>query len=156
MFVSAYQSYLFNAAISTRAREGPLNSPIIGDMLVFSDGKMDRVTQFHLAAADRQVERGRAVLALFIPGSKVEEWEWASPRVIELLEEKGIDHSHFRQAQDMVGASFQGFSRPVRLSTRISVTVQEKDVQLQFTLDPGQYATTVCREFMKNDPLCLV
>jgi tRNA pseudouridine13 synthase len=156
MFVSAFQSYLFNAALSARGREGSLITPSVGDMVVFSDGKIDTVTQALLPAARMQVERGRAVPALFIPGSRVEEWERASPRVIELLEEHGITPSHFLQVQDVVGASFQGFSRPILLSTKISSYVERADVHLQFTLDPGQYATTVCRELMKSDPLCLV
>jgi tRNA pseudouridine13 synthase len=156
MFVSAFQSFLFNEALSARGRDGSLHTPLADDMLVFSDGKVDRVTAALLPAARMQVERGRAVPALFIPGSRVEEWERASPRVIELLEERGITYSHFRAAQDKVGASFQGFFRPISLSTSISSCIEGKDAHLEFTLAPGQYATTVCREFMKSDPLTLV
>jgi Uncharacterized conserved protein len=156
MFVSAFQSYLFNAAVSVRCREGSLLSPREGDMLVFADGKMDRVTSSLLPAARIQVERGRAVPALFIPGSRIEDWQRASPRVIELLDEHGITPSHFQKAQEVVGTSFQGFSRSIRLSTAITPRIEGNDVYLQFTLPPGTYATTVCREYMKSDPLHLI
>ncbi|MDD1676022.1 MAG: tRNA pseudouridine(13) synthase TruD, partial [Methanomicrobiales archaeon] len=69
MFVSAYQSYLFNSALSARCREGtPLTTPVKGDVLVFSDGRTDRVTPRLLPAAQLQLERRRACLGLFIPG----------------------------------------------------------------------------------------
>jgi tRNA pseudouridine13 synthase len=29
-------------------------------------------------------------------------------------------------------------------------------VRLSFELPPGQYATTVCREYMKGDPLTMI
>ncbi|HQJ39316.1 MAG TPA: tRNA pseudouridine(13) synthase TruD, partial [Methanoregulaceae archaeon] len=29
-------------------------------------------------------------------------------------------------------------------------------VTLAFSLQPGQYATTVCREYMKTDPLAMI
>ncbi len=156
MFVSAFQSFLFNAALSARAREGSLLHPLTGDMLIFSDEKTDYVTSALLPAARIQVERGRAHPALFIPGSRIEEWKQASPRVIELLEGQELTPSHFREAEIVVGTAFQGFSRPIRLCTAISPQVGEQDVHLKFSLDPGQYATTVCREFMKSDPLSLV
>jgi tRNA pseudouridine13 synthase len=157
MFVSAFQSYLFNAALSVRGREeGALVLPVVGDMLIFADGKTDRVTPSLLPAALLQVVRGRATPALFIPGSRVEEWKNASPRVVEILEEHEITPDHFRQAQDAVGTAFSGFHRPLSLSTAISSRIEENDVYLHFTLAPGQYATTVCRELTKGNPLSLI
>jgi tRNA pseudouridine13 synthase len=156
MFVSAFQSYLFNAALSVRYRTGSLLAPSPGDMLLFTDGKIDRVTPAQLPAARIQMERGRAIPALYVPGAQKEDWMDASPRVVELLEERGITSSHFQRAQDVVGTSFQGFSRPLYLRTTISHGIEGDDVYLQFSLAPGQYATTVCRELMKTDPLSLV
>ncbi|MDD1678850.1 MAG: tRNA pseudouridine(13) synthase TruD [Methanomicrobiales archaeon] len=157
MFVSAFQSYLFNAALSARGKEGSsLTIPVVGDFLVFADGRTDQVTPGLLSAALLQVERGRAVPALFIPGSRVEEWKRASPRVLQILEERGITPAHFQRAQKVVRAAFQGFHRPIVLSTPISSQIDGADVHLEFTLAPGQYATTVCRELMKGDPLSLV
>jgi tRNA pseudouridine13 synthase len=156
MFVSAFQSYLFNAALSARAREEEsLAVPTAGDLLLFSDGKTDRVTPSLLPAARMQVERGRAVPALYIPGSRQEEWRLTSERVLRILDSHGITPDHFRRAQEIVGTAFKGFSRPIRLSTTVSSYVDRNDVYLHFTLAPGQYATTLCRELMKSDPLTL-
>jgi len=40
----------------------------------------------------------------------------------------------------------------VALTTEIASRIEEDEVVLEFCLGPGQYATTVCREFMKADP----
>lgn len=156
MFVSAYQSYLFNVALSVRGRENLPSIPIAGDMLIFSDEKTDLIIPPLLPAARIQVARGRANLALFIPGSREEEWQRASPRVLDILEARDITPSNFRLAQDIVGTSFQGFSRPIGLTTTISSHIERDDVYMHFILSPGQYATTVCRELMKSDPLSLI
>jgi tRNA pseudouridine13 synthase len=34
--------------------------------------------------------------------------------------------------------------------------VEDRSVGLSFDLGPGQYATTVCREYMKGDPLTMI
>ncbi|MDD1678129.1 MAG: tRNA pseudouridine(13) synthase TruD, partial [Methanomicrobiales archaeon] len=157
MFVSAYQSYLFNSALSARCREGtPLTTPVEGDVLVFSDGRTDRVTPRLLPAARLQLERRRACLGLFIPGSRPEDWKTASPKACEILAERGIASDNFRKASEFTGTAFQGFHRVIGLSTDIMSKIEGNDVHLGFTLLPGQYATTVCREFMKTDPLTLI
>jgi tRNA pseudouridine13 synthase len=157
MFVSAFQSFLFNSALSARCREEQsLQQPLEGDLLVFSDTKTDQVTSPLLPAARLQVDRGRAKLALFIPGSRQEDWRRASHRVQEILLEHELTPAHFMAAQDFVGTAFQGFHRPIRLTTDIISQTEGTNVHLRFILPPGQYATTVCRECMKTDPLSLV
>jgi tRNA pseudouridine13 synthase len=157
LFVSAFQSYIFNSALSARCEEGlSLYEPVEGDMLVFSTGRTDCVTSSLLPAAQLQVQRGRARPALFIPGSRPEDWKIASPRACEILAEHGITPEHFSHVQDFVSTAFQGFHRVISLSTDISSRTEGNDVHLRFTLAPGQYATTVCREFMKSDPLSLI
>ena len=45
MFVSAFQSYLFNCALSQRFDDGyTLNDPLPGDRLIFANGRTDTVT----------------------------------------------------------------------------------------------------------------
>ncbi len=45
MFVSAFQSYLFNCALSQRFDEGhTLTEPLVGDRLIFANGRTDTVT----------------------------------------------------------------------------------------------------------------
>ena len=49
MFVSAYQSYLFNRALSQRIDDGySLTDPLAGDRLIFANGRTDTVTAEHL------------------------------------------------------------------------------------------------------------
>ncbi len=157
LFVSAYQSYLFNCALTERCESGaPLNIPVAGDHLIFADKRTDLVTEPQLPAARLQVARGRATIALQIPGARKEEWATVSLLVRGALEEQAITPQSFRDAQEFVGTAFQGFCRPIRLTTAIAARVEGQNVFLEFLLDPGQYATLICREYMKSDPLSLI
>jgi tRNA pseudouridine13 synthase len=51
---------------------------------------------------------------------------------------------------------FEGASRAISLSTAVTAAPGENFVHLSFTLSPGQYATTICREYMKADPLVMI
>lgn len=159
MFVSAFQSYLFNIALSARWEDGlPLGEPRMGDLLLFSSGRMERVTRVNLKDALIHCGRGRAEPALCIPGAS-DDPDWPVPPVVQqILEEKGIDATGFRDASEFVKTSYRGFCRPVKLATAIhqEVHAEAREVLLEFALKPGQYATTVCREFTKSDPLQMV
>ncbi len=157
MFVSAFQSYLFNLALTRRLSRGiSLSTPVPGDTLLFPDGRGDAVTDQNRLAAALQVRRGRARIAIFIPGSKGGEGRSPCPIMRELLDLHGITAEDFASAQKFVKAAFEGASRPIALATRLDARVDGDTVHLAFTLEPGQYATTVCREFMKSDPLTMV
>ena len=158
MFVSAFQSFLFNTLLSRRCGQGiPLGEPAPGDRLLFSDGKEDRVTRENLSAALLQVARKRARIGLFVPGSGPapdhgQDGDPARP----LLKELGISPENFTSASKLVSAAYSGMTRPVALTTEITSQVEGNDVLLGFFLGPGQYATTVCREFMKADPVRMI
>jgi tRNA pseudouridine13 synthase len=157
LFVSAYQSYLFNRALTERCDAGAsLHAPVVGDHLIFLDGRTDVVTEPHLPAARLQVARGRAKIALQIPGSSREEWATTSSLIREILEEQAITPRSFQEAQEFVGISFRGFHRPILLSTTTHASTEGQDVRLEFFLEPGQYATLICREYMKGDPFSLI
>ena len=70
------------------------------------------------------------------------------------------DHRAFskkiRNASGFVGTRFQGANRIIALKTDIEAGCAGDQVLLRFSLQPGQYATTVCREYMKADPLRMV
>jgi len=38
----------------------------------------------------------------------------------------------------------------------VETEVSDANVRLRFTLPPGHYATTVCREYMKADPYVMI
>jgi tRNA pseudouridine13 synthase len=158
LFVSAFQSFLFNTLLSRRCGRGiPLGEPVPGDRLLFPDGKEDRVTRENLGAAALQVARRRARIGLFVPGSGPGPGpgQDGDPARL-LLEELGITPEGFAFASELVSAAYSGMTRPVALTTEIASRVEGNDLLLGFLLGPGQYATTVCREFMKADPVRMI
>ncbi|HUU75911.1 MAG TPA: tRNA pseudouridine(13) synthase TruD [Methanoregulaceae archaeon] len=158
MFVSAFQSFLFNKALSARIEEGrELNIPSPGDRLIFEGGREDRVTTGNMRGAMEQCKRGRCRIAIFMQGSRP--FSPIGPddtTMASLMEMHGITPEHFRQASEYVKTRFEGAFRPVSLSTDISTEINGKDLSLAFSLPPGQYATTICREFMKADPIAMI
>jgi tRNA pseudouridine13 synthase len=155
IFVSAFQSYLFNCGLSDRMAAGyALDEPVPGDLLLFPDGKTDIVTARAQRAATIQVRRGRACIAISLPGAAPD--RSTSQGVRHLLDEKGLTPESFRRASAFVGTAFAGTARSVALVAEIETRIEGDAIFLGFTLGPGQYATTVCREYMKADPICMV
>jgi len=158
MLVSAYQSLLFNKALSLRMAEaGSFSEPLPGDRLLFLNGREDRVSAATAGNARIQVARGRCRIAIRMPGCSDKELPCADTTAMEqFLSEDGIQKSDFCTASDLVHARFDGAMRPAALSTTITATLEGDRVTLAFSLQPGQYATTVCREYMKTDPLAMI
>ena len=158
MFVSAYQSSLFNRALSLRIDAGQgLSLPVPGDRLLFAQGREDRVGEQTVSNARLQIARGRCRIAIRMPGCGDPGIPGNDTLVMErLLEEDGIGRDDFCRAADVVHARFDGASRPIALAAEVDSLVSRDVVRLSFSLEPGQYATTVCREYMKADPLFMV
>lgn len=158
MFVSAYQSYIFNCALSRRFDDGHLlNEPVAGDKLIFANGRTDTATAANLATVGIHIRRGRCTVALFMPGR---EQAASSPAVdpitASLLAEAEITGEDFARAAAFVHTKFDGAYRPIALKTEIHHEVEGSALKLNFTLPPGHYATTVCREYMKADPAQMI
>jgi len=158
MFVSAFQSFLFNEALSARLEAGlSLSDPFPGDRLLFRNGREDVVTSGNVAAAALHIRRGRCGIAIFMPGREPFHPSSGSEQVMAgILSDRSIGPDQFRNASDFVRTAFSGALRPVALQTEVAASVATTDVTLSFTLPPGHYATTVAREFMKADPLQMV
>jgi tRNA pseudouridine13 synthase len=158
MFVSAFQSYLFNCALSQRFDDGhTLTDPLVGDRLIFANGRTDTVTANNLNAVSLHLGRGRCGIALFMPGKDPVDAKGEGERaIVALLEKYGITTENFRQASAFVHTKFDGAWRPIALKTEIESRLDNNDVRLKFSLPPGHYATTVCREFMKADPVRMI
>ena len=158
MFVSAFQSYLFNEALSQRITQGySLTEPRAGDRLLFLNKKEDVVNSRNIKTALQHISRGRCSIAIFMPGK--EEFHPVSEDeqyIAGLMGERGIGAEQFRQASVFVKTRFDGALRPIALRTEIHSSTEDTRVRLQFTLPPGHYATTVAREFMKADPLQMI
>jgi tRNA pseudouridine13 synthase len=156
MFVSAFQSYLFNCALSTRFDNGiGLNEPVPGDRLIFENGREDFVTAANRTLAERHILRGKCRIAIFMPGSLGDQKSIDSVTG-ELLREHRITAEDFGKAQAFVRTRFNGAVRPISLSTTVETGLEEDTLRLSFALPPGHYATTVCREYMKADPLRMI
>jgi tRNA pseudouridine13 synthase len=158
MFVSAFQSYLFNRVLSQRFDDGfTLNDAIAGDRLLFANGRTDTVTQMNIHAVSLHIRRNRCAVALFMPGKVSFDAKSRGERATgSLLAELCITAQDFERASAFVHTKFDGAWRPITLRTEIEASVDKNDVRLRFSLPPGQYATTVCREFMKSDPLYMI
>ncbi|MDD1691231.1 MAG: tRNA pseudouridine(13) synthase TruD [Methanoregula sp.] len=158
MFISAFQSWLFNCALSQRFDDGhQLTGPVPGDHLVFLNGRTDTVTAANVTAAAMHITRGRCSIAFFMPGKeKAGGGGPVEPVMDALLAERGITPDDFYRASRFVETKFEGAFRPISLRAELESTVTENSVRLKFTLPPGHYATTVCREFMKADPVRMI
>ena len=157
MFVSAFQSYLFNCALSHRLAEGhTLTDPVPGDRLIFANGRTDAVTTANLPAVTLHLARGRCSIALFMPGKEETDAVTGNNAIRDILADRQITAENFRSAAAFVRIKFDGTWRPISLKTSVDASVEETNVHLKFTLPPGHYATTVCREYMKADPIRMV
>jgi tRNA pseudouridine13 synthase len=158
MFVSAFQSYLFNLALSRRLEDGyGLYDPQPGDRLLFANGRTDTVTAENCGAVRIHLKRGRCTIALFMPGKEKFQAKTPGEQVTEaLLTEYRISPEDFARASVFVRTKYEGAWRPVVLRTEIQSTIDEGSLHLRFALPPGHYATTVCREFMKADPVRMI
>jgi len=158
MFVSAFQSYLFNCALSRRFDDGhTLTEPLVGDHLLFANGRTDSVNSNNKHAVSLHLSRGRCSIALFMPGkAPVEAKSDGDNAIAELLADHEITPEDFARASAFVHTKFDGAYRPIALKTDIAVLIDNNDVRLKFSLPPGHYATTVCREFMQADPVRMI
>ncbi len=158
LLVSAFQSYLFNSALSSRIEADlSLTDPEVGDRLLFANGREDIVSARNRQAALLQIRRGRCRIALFIPGSEQVASHGSMDEIMqELMQKAGIDAGNFERASRFVSTKFAGVLRPISLSTDVEADVSAESVRLRFTLPPGHYATTVCREYMKADPYMMI
>ncbi|MDD1703420.1 MAG: tRNA pseudouridine(13) synthase TruD [Methanoregula sp.] len=157
MFVSAFQSYLFNCVLSRRLTDGhTLTDPVVGDRLIFANGRTDAVTPANIPAVSLHLARGRCSIALFMPGKDEIDATTGNDAMREILAEHHVAAADFHRASLFVKTKFDGAWRSIALKTSIESSVEGTDVHLKFTLPPGHYATTVCREYMKTDPLQMI
>jgi len=158
MFVGAFQSWLFNKTLSMRMEEGyGLTEPINGDRLIFTNGREDIVTPQNISTAAVHMKRGRCSVAIMMPGSEPLKTHGPMDEyILGLMGEHQITPEDFARVSELIRTRFRGARRPIALKTDIERVITGTDVKLSFTLPPGHYATTVCREIMKADPLAMI
>ncbi len=139
LYVSAYQSYLFNVVLSRRILETDrdLRRPVDGEILL-------------------SARPGCCPHSIPVPGAGLESMLPRKTRIGEIawnvLEEEGVRPSEFRIPELKVKG--KAHLRPaccVLEEYRFHVGAEES--QVSFKLAPGMYASVALREVVKGDPL---
>jgi len=147
LYVSAYQSYLFNKLLAQRLPT--IHQLEQGDVAYIHRNGACFVVQ------DVQSEQPRADTLTISPtgpmfGSKMLQAEGKpGARENKLLVEEGISLSDF----NVPGVNFNGERRPYRIPLTDASLWWDDGLMMSFSLPPGVYATMVLREVMKVDDL---
>jgi tRNA pseudouridine13 synthase len=141
-------------ALSARCAKGiSLNDVAIGEHLIFANDRIDTVTEKNLPIATQHMKRGRCSIVAWMPGTTLP----VTPGPMEeemfaLMEMNNVSMQSFADASIFTRTNFDGAHRKIVLRTDINSEISGTDVTLRFTLPPGHYATTVCREYMQGSP----
>ncbi len=160
LFVHAWQSLLFNEAVSRRVAAGlGLNRVHVGDRVMGVDDegtKTHIVTPTNQARIQSQVDLGRAVVTAMLPGLTAPLAEGAMGQIEQdVLDDWDVDLADFRVRELPEAASAgrrRGILQPVRgldVAWSPSTPAGPDDPVLSFRLGKGSYATVVLREYMK-------
>ena len=162
LYVHAYQSYLFNLAISERRnREIPLQEPIIGDFIMPPSGEIHTVrpvTKNSLEKAQENVRKGKQRLVMPVIGFDFEHvhFEGQLGEIYQsILDSESISPGQFRLTE-LPALSSRGTFRPLLVNPekiQIAVIEEAEDtpVRIEFDLPKGSYASVILREFIKPD-----
>jgi tRNA pseudouridine13 synthase len=154
LFVHGFQAKLFNRVLSERLVRGlSLAEPAEGDVLLLRGGGVEPVTGANLESARKAVAAGRARVSgpLFGPEAPVASGE---PGEIErrVMSEAKVTPEEFGRGP----VTSKGRRRPLLLPAPVKWEEGPDErnagsvaLKLQFSLEPGAYATVVLREFTK-------
>ncbi len=146
LLIASYQSYLCNRYLSERVRRGLFDTLIVGDVAKKHDtGGIFWVNDL----ADEQPRYVAQEISFTAPmfGFQMSEALGDSGALeAEILEESEMSMKNFKRMK------VTGTRRLGRLIPRIEVSDSPRGVELSFMLHKGGFATTLLREFMKNEP----
>jgi len=167
MFISAYQSYLFNKILSRRILKGlPIDQAVIGDIVLpMRYGRITNeeipVTERNIEKVNKQLYRGKGFVSSILVGS---ESKFAKGEMGEIeykvVEEEKIDIRDF-VIPEIPFISSYGTRRIIFAPIKnLSYTIREDDFNpgkktliLSFSLLKGCYATSFLREVMKAEEI---
>ena len=149
MFVHAYQSYLFNEAVSNRVNMG-INKYIEGDIIINNEERIvrDKSPQEYQELIDNFEVNPTSPLY----GTKV---PFAEGKVGE-MEKKVLNKYNLRKEDfkvpKMPRLGSHGLRRSMRFKVWDTLAIStDKGVLVEFSINKGSYATAVLREVMKKD-----
>ena len=149
MFVHAYQSYLFNEAVSNRVEMG-INKYIEGDIIIDTEENIVR---------DKTLEEYQELIDNFevnptcpLFGTKVPFADGEVGLMEEnILKKYNLEKADF-EVQKMPRLGSHGLRRSMRFQVwDASASATDDGVLCEFSINKGSYATAVLREIMKKD-----
>ena len=148
MFVHAYQSYLFNKAVSKRVELG-IDKYVEGDIII--DNEEHLVHEFG-EGIDKRIKSFEFHPTAPLFGSKV---PLASGKLGQMekkiLDDEGVTLKDF-EVPKMPKLGSHGLRRAIRFKIwDILVEATAEGVLVEFSIPKGCYATAVLREIMKNE-----
>ncbi|MCC7551216.1 MAG: tRNA pseudouridine(13) synthase TruD [Methanobacterium sp.] len=149
MFVHAYQSYLFNRAVSERIKLG-IDQYVEGDILI--DNEEHLIHEFDPETINQEIKDFQAHPSAPLFGSKVP----LAGGKLGIMEQEILDEEHLKLEDFVVPLMPKLGSHGIRRAIRfkiwdVSAEVTEEGVLLGFSIPKGSYATSVLREVMKKD-----
>jgi len=149
MFVHAYQSYLFNKAVSERTKLG-INKYVEGDIII--DNEEHLVHEFDVNDINERIDKFEVHPTAPLYGTKVP----LASGVVGQLEQKILDEEKI-ELQDFecpktpkLGS--HGLRRAIRFKIwDVSAEKTSEGVLTEFSIPKGCYATAVLREILKED-----
>ncbi|MBD3340196.1 MAG: tRNA pseudouridine(13) synthase TruD [Candidatus Lokiarchaeota archaeon] len=170
IIMSAFQSYLFNRAISMRVKEGfSLFAPEPGDVIGILDDDRGRLTQVKYIYGnkdckydkflDKALTLNRAVIVVPIIGydTNLDDFPLMKQFFSKILEEEELNPKIF-QSKRFYEFEFKGTIRamivkPLGLELKTLTNDEEfpdkKKLKFEFALPKGSYATMLLRELIK-------
>lgn len=149
MFVHAYQSYLFNKAVSERAKLG-LNKYVEGDILI--DNEEHLVHEFDVETVEDRIKNFEIHPTSPLYGTKVP----LAGGVVGKLEQQVMDDENIKleefECPKTPRLGSHGLRRAMRFKIwDVSAELTPEGVLTEFSIPKGCYATAVLREIMKED-----
>jgi len=157
LYVEAYQSYLFNKALSLRIGRGiPINRAVEGDLIMLLDehglptGNVIKVEGSMVDRVNSAIARGRATVVGHLVGYGSRFSNGIQGELeLSVLRAEGVEPSNFR-VSEMPKLATAGGVRWLSVAPIIKlITINGNEARLIFRLPKGNYATTLLREFMK-------
>lgn len=148
MFVHAYQSYLFNKAVSERIKLG-IDKYVEGDIIVDNEEHLvhDLGDDINYRIKKFEVHPTAPLFGSKVPlaGGRLGKMEQ------KILDDEGITLNDFKVPK-MPRLGSHGLRRAIRFKIwDASAKATEEGVLVEFSIPKGSYATAVLREIMKNE-----